>query len=174
MFHKDTLKILFPLELGGVFEDDVTLEGAQLDAAQVSAELLLREMFPQSAGDSITDWERLYGITPDNGDMLQIRQLRVIAKMRERGGLSISYFTAIAETIGYIIIIEELLPGTDGLGDEGRFRWRITFTNTPLVYFRAGQSRAGERLVSGPVETALENLFNDLKPAHTQVIFTYL
>lgn len=171
--HANVLKLLFPLELGGDFEADIALEGAALDAAEQSAVLLLREMIPQSATDSIADWERVLGLTPDDDDTLQMRQARVISKLRERGGLSVAHFTALATTWGYTITIEELLAGTDGLGDEGMFRWRVTFTATPLYYFRAGQSRAGERLVDGPVATAMEGLLTELKPAHTQVIFAY-
>jgi uncharacterized protein YmfQ (DUF2313 family) len=173
VFHKDALKLLFPVELTGVFADDIALEGKYLDAAQASAEQLLREMLPQSAGDTIADWELVYGLTPAITDTLQMRQVRVIAKMRERGGLSFPYFTALATAMGYVVTIEELLGNTDGYGPEGIFRWRVTFTGTPLYYFRAGQSIAGERLVDGPVATALEGLFTDLKPAHTLIIFAY-
>ena len=173
MFHKNALKLLFPVELTGVFDDDIAIEGNQLDAAQADAELLLREMLPQSCVDTIADWERVYGCTPAVADTLQMRQTRVIARMRERGGLSLPYFAALAAAMGYTFTIEELLAGTGGYGAEGIFRWRVTFTGTPLYYFRAGQSRAGERLVDGPVATALEGLFTDLKPAHTMVIFAY-
>jgi len=172
--HFDTLKLLFPLELVGVFDADIALEGAALDAAQVSADLLLREMIPQTSGDTIADWERVCGVTPDTGDTLQTRQLRVISKLRATGNLSLPYYSALAVDMGYTCTIEELLAGTDGLGDEGIFRWRITFTGMPLVYFRAGQSRAGDRLVLVSVADALEGLFTDLKPAHTQVIFAYV
>jgi len=171
--HSDVLKLLFPLELTGDYAADTDLEGAQLDAAQVNAELLLREMMPQSASDTITDWERVCGLTPADTDTLQMRQARVVAKLRSHGGLSIPFFTALAADFGYTVTIEELLANTGGYGAEGIYRWRITFTGTPLYYFRAGQSRAGERLVTGPLATALEGIFTDLKPAHTQVIFAY-
>lgn len=174
MQHKDVLKLLFPIELGGVFDADIALEGKQLNDAQANAELVLREMFPQTCSATITDWERVCGVTPQEDDTLQTRQLRVIAKLKEHGELSLTYFTSLAAAMGYTCTIEELLAGTDGLGAEGIFRWRVTFTNSPLVYFRAGQSYAGDRLVSGTVASALEGLFTDLKPAHTQVIFAYI
>jgi uncharacterized protein YmfQ (DUF2313 family) len=174
MQHSDTLKLLFPLEFTGVFDDDIALEGSALDTAQVSAELLLREMLPQTCDYTITDWEWVCGVAPDDGDTLQTRQLRVITKLREEGKLSLTYFASLATSMGYTFTIEELLANTDGLGSEGIFRWRLTFTGTPLVYFRAGQSRAGDRLIDGPVATALEGIFTDLKPAHTQVIYAYV
>lgn len=172
--HKDVLKQLMPIELGPLSALDMTIEGAHLDAAEASAARLLHEMFPQSASAGIADWERVCGVSPASGDSLQIRQGRVIAVLRARGGLSLPYFTALAATWGYTITIEELLAGTDGLGDEGIFRWRVTFTSTPLIYFRAGRSRAGDRLVDGPLAAAMEGLFTELKPAHTQVIFAYV
>ena len=174
MKHKDVLKLLFPLELIGDYAADVDLDGKYLDEAQTSAEVLLREMLPQSAGNTITEWERVCGVSPDEGDTLQTRQLRVIAKLRERGSLSLAYFQSLADAMGYTCTIEELRPNTDGLGVEGIFRWRITFTGSNLVYFRAGQSRAGDRLVTGTVASALEGLFTDIKPAHTQVIYAYV
>lgn len=174
MKHKDVLNLLFPLELSGDYSADIILEGKHLDDAQTSAELLLREMLPQSAGLSIADWERICGVSPDDDDTLQTRQLRVIAKLRERGSLALAYFQSLADAMGYTCTIEELRPNTDGLGAEGIFRWRITFTGSNLVYFRAGQSRAGDRLVTGTVASALEGLFTDIKPAHTQIIYAYV
>lgn len=173
MSHSDVLKLLFPIELSGVHAADIALEGFQLDTAAASADALLRESRPHSCNTTISDWERVCGLTPESTDTLQMRQTRVLAKLRERGGLSIPFFTALAKDFGYTVTIEELLPNTDGYGYEGMYRWRVTFTGTPLYYFRVGQSRVGERLVDGPLATALETLFTDLKPAHTQVIFAY-
>jgi len=173
MSHKNVLKQLLPIELNGVTDADLGIEGDALDDVQSRAEQLLREAYPQSCNELIDDWERICGLIPLAGDTLQMRQVRVIAKLRERRGLSIPYFTQLATDFGYTVNIEELTAGTDGYGDEGIFRWRVTFTNTPLYYFRAGQSRAGERLVDGPFATAMEGLFAELKPAHTQIIFAY-
>ena len=173
MKHADTLKLLFPLEMDGDFNAGINLEGKQLDDAQAGAEQLLREMLPQTSGLTISDWERVCGVVPDDDDPLQIRQLRVINKLRSTGNLSVPYFQALAQTMGYECTIEELLANTDGYGDEGIFRWRITFISTGIIFFRAGQSRAGDYLVYGPVASALEGLFEDLKPAHTMVIFAY-
>ena len=171
--HAHVLKLLFPVDLEGYFEKDIMLEGTHLDAVQAKAEEILREIFPDRADKMLPDWERVCGLMPGTSDTLQMHRDRVIAKLRERGLLSLPYFASIATSLGYTFTIEELIAGTDGTGDEGIFRWRVTFTETPLYWFRAGQSRAGERLVDGPVATALEGLFTELKPAHTQIIFAY-
>jgi len=173
MSHKNVLKQLLPIELNGVNDVDLAIEGNALDTVQARVDQLLREGFPQSCDKLIADWECVCGLTFLDTDTLQMRQVRVIAKLRERRGLSVPYFQQLAEDFGYTVTIEELTAGTDGYGAEGIFRWRVTFTGTPLYWFRSGQSRAGERLVDGPVATALEELFTDIKPAHTMIIFAY-
>jgi uncharacterized protein YmfQ (DUF2313 family) len=175
MKHADILKLLFPLELGGVFVPDIAMEGKQLDDTKTSAEQLLSEMYPQSADVTIADWERICGITPSGSDTLQTRQARILAKFRTHGGLSLPFFASLATTMGYTVTIEELLANTDNYGAEGIFRWRITMSGgSAPVYFRAGQSCAGDSLVTGDVVNSLEAIFTDIKPAHTQVIFVYI
>jgi uncharacterized protein YmfQ (DUF2313 family) len=172
--HKDVLKQLFPLELGGVFDQDLEIEGMHLDEALARADKLMQEIFPDKADELIPDHERVLAITSGSDDPLQLRRERIVTKMKKRGGLSIAYFKALAQEWGYDIDIEELLPNTDGYGDEGVFRWRVTVNNsTGVYYFRAGQSRAGERLLWWTSQTGLEGLFQNLKPAHTMVIFQY-
>ncbi len=88
MSHKDALRLLFPLELGGVFDADIEAEGAILDATQERAEDLLTEMRPDAATETITGWERIYGLVPASDATLQSRRDNVVRKIRERGGLS--------------------------------------------------------------------------------------
>jgi uncharacterized protein YmfQ (DUF2313 family) len=181
MLHKDSLKLLFPIELQGDFEKDIELEGKHLDDAQLRAEHLLNEMFPDQSYELLPDWERVCGLTPGNDDTLQLRRDRVIRKLRERGGLSIPYFIALAEAMGYTITIEELKPfmaGINRAGDalyiyESIWIWRVKVFGKPLYYFRAGRSVAGERLLWWSAQTELEDLLKELKPAHTYVIFEY-
>jgi len=172
--HSDILRQLFPIELGGVFDQDIALEGKHLDEALARSEKLQREIFPDTADELIAGWERVLEITPGSEDPLQIRRERIVTKLRKSGGLSVAYFLALAVEWGYDITIEELQANTDGLGAEGVFRWRVTVNNaTGIYYFRAGESRAGERLLWWIAQTGLEGLFENLKPAHTQVIFQY-
>ncbi|WP_349430986.1 hypothetical protein [Serratia symbiotica] len=48
----------------------------------------------------------------------------------------------------------------------------IDDAQVPVYRFRAGSSVAGERLITFG-QNLIENLFQDLKPAHTQVVFNY-
>lgn len=181
MIHEESLKLLFPVELSGVFEDDIALEGAALDIAQADGEMLLTEIFPDEAHNTLANWERVCGITSKSGQPLQYRRNAVLDKLRERGGLSKAYFIALAAIHGWTITIDELLPfmaGWNRCGDqlyeeEARWVWRVNVADTSAYYFRTGVSAAGERLSGWIANTTLEDMFEDLKPAHTAVIFNY-
>jgi uncharacterized protein YmfQ (DUF2313 family) len=173
VLHKDILKQLFPLELGGVFDDDLALEGGLLDQALARSEQLLRETFPDTSAELLAEWERICNIFPGDDDPIQERQTKVIEKFRARGGLSVAYFLGMAERMAYDISLEELAPNVETHGPESVFIWRITVNDSPAIYFRAGQSGAGERLCWLADITSLEGFLTELKPAHTQVIFAY-
>lgn len=181
MSHKDTLNLLFPIELQGDFKKDIEIEGKHLDSVQTRAEKLLNEFFPDQSHELLADWERVCGLIPKSDHTLQFRRDRVVMKLRELGGLSVPYFISLAASMGYRITIEELIPfmaGWSRAGDtlyayECIWIWRVRVLEQLLYYFRAGQSVAGERLLWWQVQTELENMLKDLKPAHTYVIFTY-
>lgn len=181
MLHKNTLELLLPVELTGVLQNDIELEGQHLDASQTRAEDLLKEMFPDETFELLTGWERVTGLTPGPDEPLKSRRDKVIRKLRELGGLSRQYFIDLAASMGYTITIDELQPFMAGLGEAGepvyvegvRFVWRVNVSGQSLYYFRAGESGAGEGLLWWDVQEALENLFNELKPAHTFIIFDY-
>lgn len=175
MSHKDLLQQLFPLDLGGVFEQDIELKGKHLDDALDRAVRLLAQIFPDTADELIPGWERVYGITPDVGDALQLRRNRVTAKRRETGRLDKQYYIGIAATLGIEITIEELAPGQEGYGPAGIFVWRVNVLNqeSEIFYFRAGESVAGDYLMWWAGEIDIEELFERLKPAHTLVLYAY-
>lgn len=161
---------------------DLTASGAALDRAQASARRVRDAITPYGAGALIQDWERVLGITPPADAGYQERQNRVIAKIRELGGLSIPYFIRLAAGLGYSVTIDEPQPfraGTSRAGDrlyveDIVFVWRVDVRGgSALIYrFRAGQSAAGERLTTFG-DPILEATIRDLKPAHTFVYFAY-
>ena len=158
--HSDVLKQLFPLSIGGVFEPDIKLEGAWLDAAAARAAVLKAEMFADSTDELIEYWERVYGLTPGAGDTLQIRRNRIVQKMRELGRLNLAYFTELAESLGLSIVIQELHPfmagwscaGDELLVDDADWCWRI--------YIIQGDPSAIDRFAA---------LVMEMKPAYTHV-----
>lgn len=167
MLHKDILKQLFPVELGGVFEQDLATEGAVLDAVVARAADLLKEMFPDTSAELIQAWERVCDITPPADAPIAQRQGSVVAKLRETGGLSRQYFIDLAAAMGYTIAIDE------PFATDGPHVWRITFTEIPSYPFYCGSSCCGELLLDWPSQTAAEGLFQDLKPAHSRLIIAY-
>ncbi len=181
MTHEDVLNLLFPVQLTGMHAADVSLEGAALDEAQTSSELLITEMFPDVAHDLLTDWERVCALIPIDDAPLQTRRNAVLKKMREIGGLSRAYFIALAASSGWTITIDELLPFMAGWGrcgdrlyeEEVRWIWRVNVSGQGAYSFRAGSSVAGERLSWWTPNIELETLLEELKPAHTVVIFNY-
>lgn len=184
MLHSDALKLLFPLELVGVYEQDIELEGIHLDKSESDAQELLAEMFPDGANELLPDWERVCGLVPAADEPLQARRNAVLRQLRSRGGLSRAYFIALAANMGFTITIQELQPFMAGIGSSGDivylprviFIWQIsTPGRSPAYSFISGQSASGERLLwwSVTYQPALETIFQKLKPAHTAVIFNY-
>ena len=161
MDHAALLNILFPLELGSVHGDDLALEGSHLDEAQTSAEMLLVEMFGDTADETLSSWERVLGLTAGINTE-EARRLAVKAKLAEMGGQSRAYFLAMALSLGVVITISEFDPFTCGTAidqpiypEEIRYVWQVNVT------------------MPHPPYALLEKIFRELKPAHTAVIFKY-
>lgn len=167
MDHRDVLHLLLPpglnLDDTGVHAQELTIEGGALDAALGRAAVLLAETTPAGAAETITSWERVYGLVPGAADSLQQRRERIIAWMDSRGGQSLLYFQTLAAQLGLTITITEPEPHV----------WTITIAGTPLYDFRSGASCCGELLTDWPTLTAYEGLFQELKPAHTRLIIGY-
>lgn len=180
MNHADILNLLFPAEIGGEFAADIELEGAVLDAAQVSAEDVLKEMFADTTYRLLTAYEYTYGLTPGDDDPLQVRRKALLRKMRELGGLSRAYFIALAASYGIEITIDEFTPfmcgwnrASDPLNpEEVIWLWQVNAPETTEYFFRAGESVSGEHLGWWKAGI-LEDIFDELKPAHTKLRFTY-
>jgi uncharacterized protein YmfQ (DUF2313 family) len=162
---------------------DLAAEGDALDRAQADADVVANGVVPSFlAVQLLTDWERVCGLTPAADATIQQRMAAVIAKVNETGGLSIPYFTQLAESLGYTITIVEPQPfrvDENRIGDtiyieDIIFVWQVVVAGAPNLsyYFRVGQSAVGERLLSFS-DPVLEQVFTDLKPAHTFVYFAY-
>lgn len=189
--HKKVLAKLYPpisYNVNGErFLAQCEVDGNAFDRLQKSAVDLLQIIEPATSNTMLSDWERLCGIKTDYTNNYQARVKRVIAKLNAIGGLSISYFKRIAESIGYRIEIKEFSPLANDLpttGDLAQFRneardnlifmWRVSVLNGDdnIVYFRAGSSFAGNHLVEFG-DPIIEEFFRDLKPAHTYCYFAY-
>lgn len=127
---------------------------------------LLSAIDPETASRTLTDWERVYALMPDDGDTLQHRRDHVMAALAETGGLSRAYFIHLAKTLGYDITIDE--------PDDPMWRWIVNIHGEPekIYYFRVDESSVGDRLEEAG-DPDLETLFNRLKPAHTECVYIY-
>lgn len=146
---------------------------------------MLAEADPRQTLEILPEWEVETGL-PDMcsgiADTLQERRLSVLQKLTSRGGQSKAYFIDIAAVLGYTITIDEFRPFLCGIsrcgdklngGPEVRYNWRVHVAGARVTYFRTGASRCGEKLMSISRATDLECIFNRLKPAHTNLIFSY-
>lgn len=188
--YRDQLKALLPpghawtRDPGTTFEkllDGMAQEWARLDAR---GDQLIREAIPSTTSELLPDWERVAGLPDDCGgqqsETLQGRRADLIAKLTSTGGQSPAYFIAVAAALGYTITITEFRPfraGYSSAGDqltnnEWAHTWQVNAPETTISNFRAGQSQAGEPLRTWGNER-LECTMNDLKPAHTHVLFAY-
>jgi uncharacterized protein YmfQ (DUF2313 family) len=174
--HKDVLNLLFPLkDLGGVHPQDQLVEGDNLDDLELSAQGLIAELSPDTATQTLADWERVLGITPRADATTEGRRSVVLARVRARGGLSLPYFISVAAAMGRSITIEELPPNAPTYGPESRWIWKVHLAGSAsqAVEFQAGISSAGDRLLEFDGEQVFEEIFLELKPAHTEVQFQY-
>lgn len=183
------LQQLLPPGLIWDIEDDSVFDKLLEAMAEESGRLqgracdLLIESDPRLTTELISEWERLVGL-PDAciGELssLQERRNAVVGKFTNLGGQSIAYFLQFAASLGFIISIQEnkeFRAGFSAAGDaltngEWVFVWDVHAPFSSGIPFRVGQSAAGDPLVAFGT-SALECLFEDYKPAHTQVDFIY-
>ncbi len=190
MNHAELLKLLLPPvsydasgEGGAVLAATIEAEGAALDRVRVLASYVLEALTPWGAGGLwLTDWERVLGL-PDEcaGGLAQTmgeRMAAAVAKVRERGGQSRSYFVGVAAALGYAITIQEHDAFTcetacdQPICDEDwRYAWTVRAPETTIREFSC-DSACTDPLASWG-NALLECVINRLKPAHTHVIFSY-
>lgn len=169
------------INLAGHFDDDLIIEAGNLDDADDSVLSIVAEMFPSTATDdgnfaSIAAWERVYGLSSETGATLANLRNAVAAKHAAVGGLSIPYFEELAVQRGYTIgaagATDPHLRITDGSflpfrADYGR-------ADIDAVYDQdAGASQSTWTVYGTDVEsdTGLQVLFEDIKPAWTEIIY---
>lgn len=169
-----------PIDLGDIDTLDRAIEGYHLDQVEEALAVLLRNIFTDTSHELLSHWERVLGITPTPDANVTSRITACVAKIRETGGISRGYFKKVARDLGYEIEIYEqhagFEAGVDMAGyplENSPWVWRVHVTSAPAKhYFEAGISSAGDRLLSFGI-VPLEQKIEDLKPAHTQVYFTY-
>lgn len=173
--HYYALKKMFPAqEIAGYLDDHWEVMGKHLD--QVYFDLgykeqgLLDEIFSDSATTLLDDYERVYEIDGNSEKAISVRRAAILTKQRARGQLNVQYYIDLATSLGYSISI------TEGIGLNFIVGYSIPpATALPAPVYDTTIAWTWIVEVSG-VSSAddLEVLFSELKPAHTQVNFTYV
>lgn len=134
---------------------------------------MLNQLYPDSTGIFLEDFERVMSL-PRPGITGQTRQQRrdvVLAWLNVSPTSEKQFFVDIAAVMGFSITVEDY-------GDDhtlGPFEWRVTSSlSAPVTVFKAGQSKAGDKLVDQGSNEPLESLINFFAPAHTVPIFNYV
>lgn len=148
---------------------------------------LIDESDPRSALELLTDWERVCGLpnacSAELATTLQERRAAVVARLTAIGGASPAYFIALASATGYAIEIDEFRPFVAGLsrcgdrlngGHAVRHQWRVRVSGPRYTPFRTGASQCGDLLGKIARAEDLECKLRRLKPAHTNLIVSYL
>ncbi|HGY9637878.1 TPA: putative phage tail protein [Pseudomonas putida] len=134
---------------GKVLAAQLTAEANALQVALSKLESVEAAIFPETSGEFIADWERVYGLVPDEGATYEERVQAVLIAMGDLGGQSIPYFIAIAKRFGLIATVDVYRPALTGVATAGSlatdgdrlYEWTL---NVPLDAF---SRRALERLV---------------------------
>jgi uncharacterized protein YmfQ (DUF2313 family) len=134
----------------------------------VAAGELIQDAFPSDTDQLLPEWQATLGLPdPCIGPpaTLAIAQAQVIAQFANAGGQSIAFFVALAAQLGYAITITEFT------GAQAH-HWQVNAPGASESFFHVGINTAGQPLSVDP-NTALECIFNRLKPGHTTVSFVY-
>lgn len=169
MSHKAALQRLIPVELGGVFDADLTIEAEHLDLVQADIEAQRLSMLADIAS-----------LLPPADNHIPLVPVRWSIRK--------PFYVELAAALGYQIYIRDYIPAMSDwlcaddelIGDE------------PWMEFNAGVSLGGDYMAQedtvtpwiwevvvvsspdAPPTPNLEAVLEDLKPAHIQLNFTYL
>ncbi|WP_339429513.1 putative phage tail protein [Pseudomonas taetrolens] len=141
----------------------LTAEGTALGDALVNLEAVENAIFPNSAGDYIADWERVFDLVPSPGASQESRVIAVVVAMGDLGGQSTPYFIALAKRFGLVASVDVNRAALTGLATvnspvtdgDALYEWTL---NVPLDAFS---------------NSALEMLLQIRKPANTEVSVGY-
>jgi hypothetical protein len=155
MSHKDILTRLIPMELDGVMDAKLTVEGNQLDLTQADIEAQRQVI--------ISDIVTL--LPPDDGHLKM---------MPVRWSIHWPFYIAVAASLGYLVALYNAATdaatwsyfeaGLSGAGDSlaqpteyGPFTWQVAISSP-----------------GGAAVPSLEAILSDLAPAHIEMIFSYI
>lgn len=142
---------------GKLLSAQLTAEANALQEALSKLESVEAAIFPETSGEFITDWERVYDLVPDEGATYDERVQAVLVAMGDLGGQSIRYFIAMARRFGIAATVDVnrralagiATVGTPAPDGDALYEWRV---NAPLSSYK---------------HLAFEKLLTIRKPANT-------
>ena len=153
--------------------DLLTCFASELERLETSKNTIIDEMFPKTVTQMIDEFEDTFRIV-HTSESISIRRARLLAKINAVGGQSIDYYYGLAENAGYNRYPSVVDP-------------HIRIFTGIYQPFRAGISMAGDAVYDGgsgasvfswivagttvESDTFLQELFNQYKPAHTEIQF---
>jgi uncharacterized protein YmfQ (DUF2313 family) len=155
-----------------VLKDFIYGLGKSLDRMNNAAKENLDIILPGDTGQYLQDWERFLGLPkcPDIEMTLQQRASSVLAMWNISPYSNEAFFVDLGAIFGFTITITN---GTRGATrDVFNLIVGVPDISDVPIYFRAGASSAGDRLIEydfGPIEC----LIRFFKPAHTYIIFQF-
>lgn len=146
---------------------------------------LIEEVDPRTSTELVDEWIRALGLPDPCLELpptLQERRDLIVEKLASGGGQDRQFYIDLATRLGYAITITEFKPFECNKGvcgdqvggqDSDRFYWRVTVADPRITWFRAGESRIGDRLGLIARAEDLECILEFAKPAHSRLIFSY-
>lgn len=146
---------------------------------------LVEESDPRATAELFLDWERVAGL-PDacaeafGGEQTMAqRRLALVAKLVTLGGQSPAYYIGVAAALGYAITITEFHAHSVNddvdyplYGAAWNFAWQVNAALNSVTELRVDMTVDDPLAAWG--NALLECVIRRLKPAHTEVLFSYL
>lgn len=155
----------------------------ELARVDLRADDLLNEADPRTTYELLADWERVAGLpdpcTPADASTEE-RRLSLVQRLTMLGGASAAYFIALAAALGYPgATVTEFRPFTcvsncnDFLNPAPAWThlWQLNLPASRITPMTCASPCNASLRTWG--DSTLECVVNRLKPAHTDVIFTY-
>lgn len=150
-------------------------------AFERAAEAMLPEGTPSTSAALLEDYERVLGPDPCMGVQAVTtddRRRSVHIRWVGTQGAARRDYVQLAAALGYAITIDEFRPARAGrlragqrcYGRRVQWTWRVNLPSTRVVLFRAGRSRAGDRLRQFGLPWLQCQIARNA-PAHTVLVF---
>jgi len=160
--------------------------GWAYSVARMDAEIngLVDEADPTTTYALLDDWERVAGL-PDAcelafGGEQEVGQRRaaLLARITSAGGQTVAYYISVAAAMGYDITITEYTEhSVDGdveaeiNGQDWAFTWAVNAATTTVA--ESSVDGTADDPLAWWGNAILECVFERIKPAHTNLIFSY-